>query len=41
MLTNIKIENFRSLKNVEIPLEKDITVLIGENDSEKTSVIDA
>lgn len=33
-------ENFRSLKNIKIEFEKDLTVLVGENDSGKTSVID-
>ena len=33
-------KNFRSLKEVSIPFEQDITVLIGENDSGKTSIID-
>lgn len=41
MIRGIKIRNFRSLKDVEISLEEDITVLIGENDSGKTSIVDA
>ncbi len=41
MIRQIKIANFRSLKNVEIGLENDLTALVGENDSGKTSIIDA
>ena len=41
MIKKLKVENFRSLKNVEITFEDDITVLIGENDSGKTSIVDA
>jgi putative ATP-dependent endonuclease of OLD family len=40
MIRKIVVEDFRSLKRVEIPFEKDITVLVGENDSGKTSVVD-
>lgn len=41
MIKELKVKNFRSLKNVKIPLEEDLTVLIGENDSGKTSIVDA
>lgn len=40
LLREIKIQNFRSLKDVSILLNKE-TVLIGENNSGKTSVLDA
>ncbi len=41
MIRKIRIRNFRSLKNVEISLEDKLTVLVGENDTGKTSIIDA
>ena len=41
MIKGIEIKNFRSLKDVRISLERDITVLIGENDSGKTSIVDS
>jgi len=41
MIKKLKIKNFRSLKDITIYFEDDITVLVGENDSGKTSVIDA
>ncbi|ACV24815.1 ATP-dependent nuclease [Methanocaldococcus fervens] len=41
MIKKLMVENFRSLKNVEISFEDDITVLVGENDSGKTSIVDA
>lgn len=40
LLREIKIQNFRSLKDVSILLNKE-TVLIGENNSGKTSILDA
>jgi len=39
-ITKVRIENFRGLKKLEIDLD-DTTVLIGENNSGKTSVLDA
>jgi putative ATP-dependent endonuclease of OLD family len=39
-LNRIKIENFRSIKNVEVEL-KDTTVFIGPNNSGKTAILDA
>jgi putative ATP-dependent endonuclease of OLD family len=39
-LTGLKIENFRALKNVEIPLS-DFGCLIGENNAGKSSVLNA
>jgi len=41
MIKTIKITNFRSLKDIEINIEEDLTVLVGENDSGKTSIIDS
>jgi len=40
-LSKITIENFRGIKYVEIELERDVTVLIGENNSGKTSILEA
>lgn len=40
-LNKIKIENFRGIALLEIELERDITVLIGENNSGKTTVLEA
>lgn len=39
-ITQIKIENFRSIKNLEIDLS-DTTVLIGANNAGKTAILDA
>ena len=39
-ITKVRIENFRGLKQLEIDLDE-TTVLIGENNSGKTSVLDA
>lgn len=39
-ITDVRISNFRSLKNVEVPLD-DLTVLIGANNAGKTSFLDA
>lgn len=41
MLKRIKISNFRCLKNFEIEFEDDLTLIVGENDSGKTSLVDA
>ncbi|WP_041589197.1 AAA family ATPase [Thermoanaerobacter wiegelii] len=42
MLKRIKINNFRCLQNnLEIIFEEDLTVIVGENDSGKTSLVDA
>jgi predicted ATPase len=40
MVTSIKIENFRCLRNVEVEM-KNFNVLVGPNDSGKTSFLDA
>ena len=39
-ITNIKIRNFRAIENLDLDLNKGLNVLIGENNSGKTSVID-
>ncbi|MDI6603787.1 MAG: AAA family ATPase [Thermoanaerobacteraceae bacterium] len=40
ILKKVYIENFRCLKNIEVKFENDITVIVGENDAGKTSLID-
>ncbi|MFO7967346.1 MAG: AAA family ATPase [Archaeoglobaceae archaeon] len=40
MIKKLTIKNFRSLCDVQINFEEDITVLVGENDSGKSSIID-
>lgn len=40
-LNKINIENFRGLKSAEIALNKGITILLGENNAGKTTIIDA
>ena len=40
-LANLKTNNFRILKNIDLPLRKGLNVLLGENDSGKTAIIDA
>lgn len=39
-VTDVRVSNFRALKNVEVPLN-DLTVLIGANNAGKTSFLDA
>ncbi len=39
-LKRMRIQNFRSLRDVTIPFQPDLTVLVGENDSGKSSVLD-
>ena len=39
-LKQIHIRNFRSLRDVTIPFQPDLTLLIGENDAGKSSVLD-
>lgn len=39
-ITDVRISNFRCLKNVEVPLD-DLTILLGANNSGKTSFLDA
>ena len=40
-LNKIKIENFRGIASLEVELDRNITVLIGENNSGKTTVLEA
>jgi putative ATP-dependent endonuclease of OLD family len=40
-LTNFKIRNFRGIRSLDLRLERDVTVLIGENNSGKTSILEA
>lgn len=40
-LSKISIDNFRGIKHVEIELDRDVTVLVGENNTGKTSVLEA
>ncbi|MBZ9570578.1 AAA family ATPase [Methanobrevibacter sp. TMH8] len=40
MITRVKVINFRSLKEIDLNLEEDTTLIIGENDAGKTSLID-
>ncbi len=39
-LTMMHVKNFRSLCDVDIPFQPDLTILIGENDAGKSSVLD-
>lgn len=39
-ITTIKIKNFRAIENLELNLNKGLNVLIGENNTGKTSIID-
>ena len=41
VLSSITIRNFRSCYETTIPFRRDVTVLVGENNSGKTNVIDA
>ena len=40
-LSKLTIENFRGIQFLELELDRDVTVLIGENNSGKTSVMEA
>ena len=40
-LSRVKIENFRGIECAEIELERDVTVLLGENNVGKTSILEA
>ena len=40
-LKTIKIENFRAIKTLELPLHPQLTVLIGDNATGKTTLLDA
>lgn len=40
-LSKITIDNFRGIKHVDVELDRDVTVLVGENNAGKTSVLEA
>ncbi len=40
-LSRLKIENFRGISELEIEFERDMTVIIGENNTGKTSILEA
>lgn len=40
-LSKVEIENFRGIGSMEIELERDVTVLVGENNTGKTSMLEA
>lgn len=40
-LSTVKIRNFRGICSLDLRLERDVTVLIGENNSGKTSILEA
>ena len=40
-LSKLTIDNFRGIEHVEIEFDRDVTVLVGENNTGKTSVLDA
>lgn len=40
MIKKIEVENFRCLKDFSVTLEEDLTVIVGENDCGKSSLID-
>ena len=39
-IKKLSVKNFRSLKNLEIEFNDDITCIVGENDAGKTSILD-
>ncbi|MEN8221324.1 MAG: AAA family ATPase [Pseudomonadota bacterium] len=38
---SVTIENFRAIEKIQLPLHKQLTILVGENGSGKTSILDA
>lgn len=40
-LANVKIQNFRLIQNMDLQLHKGLNILLGENDSGKTALLDA
>lgn len=40
-ISKVRIENFRGLRELELDFDSTTTILIGENNSGKTSVLDA
>ena len=39
-ISNLKIRNFRAIENLELSFNKGLNILIGENNSGKTAIID-
>ena len=39
-ISNLKIRNFRAIENLELNLNNGLNVIIGENNSGKTTIID-
>ena len=39
-IKSLKVDGFRSLVNFEITFDESLTIIVGENDSGKTSLID-
>lgn len=40
-LSKLKLKNFRKYRDLEVPFKEGLNVLIGENDSGKTAIIDS
>ncbi|MCP4699259.1 MAG: AAA family ATPase [Gammaproteobacteria bacterium] len=40
-MNSIKIDNFRAIKQLELPLDPQLTILVGNNASGKTTILDA
>ena len=40
-LKSVTIENFRAIEHIHLPLHQQLTVLVGENGTGKTSILDA
>jgi predicted ATP-binding protein involved in virulence len=40
-LNSVTIENFRAIENIHLPLHQQLTVLVGENGTGKTTILDA
>lgn len=40
-LTNVKINSFRSLESINLNVEEDITLIVGKNNTGKTSLFEA
>ncbi|MDN5331487.1 MAG: putative ATP-dependent endonuclease of the family [Tepidanaerobacteraceae bacterium] len=40
IIKKLKVKNFRSLKDIEVDFQSDLTLIVGENDSGKSSLLD-
>lgn len=38
-ITRVKVQNFRSLRNIEVDIEADLSLIVGKNNSGKTSLL--